>query len=357
MHGKLYQPGMLDESVLRGVLVNQKEFNQAMSENMDLSDMPTLNAICSIHEEDRAALLTSLTSKLYDNIVDKVDKIDFGTIATSRGDITKIENYEKLLECIELMRNIIKEYHQDTAPIDEVSDAVANVRDRTKLWTKCYAMNLELPIITYQTIVMAIVASISLLITTSIEYIKNSEDDTFDISLDRVAYNKTKNNLLYNDLKKFNAACKAGQIDAMIENVISTNSKQFAGTVVNAFAAGTAIILILKMIVPMLRELVFFFFHAGQSISDYFAVQADLLEVNANNIQYKSNIPDEDKVKIYGRQTGIADRFRKISNTFAVKMNKAEKNAEKDISLAKKKYKIDELQPDTGDSDDSYGLF
>ena len=357
MHGKLYQPGMLDENLLRGVLVNQKEFNQIMSENMDFTDMDTLNAVCSIHEEDRAALLTSLTSKLYDNIVDKVDKIDFGSIATSKGDITKIENYEKLLECVELMRSIVKEYHQDTAPIDEVSDAIANVRDRTKLWTKCYAMNLELPIITYQTIVMAIVASISLLITTSIEYIKSSEDNTFDIALDRVAYNKTKNNLLYNDLKKFNAACKAGQIDAMIENVISTNSKQFAGTVVDAFAAGTAIILILKMIVPMLRELVFFFFHAGQSISDYFAVQADLLEVNANNIQYKSNIPDEDKVKIYGRQTSIADRFRKISNTFAVKLNKAEKNAERDVSMEKKKFKIDELQPDTGDSDDSYGLF
>lgn len=357
MHGKLYQPGMLDENLLRGVLVNRKDFDAAMSENMDLSDKETLNAICSIHEEDRAALLTSLTSKLYDNIVEKVDRIDFGSIATSKGDITKIENYEKLLDCIELMRSIVKEYHQNTAPIDEVSDAVVNVRNRTKLWTKCYAMNLELPIITYQTIVMAIVASISLLITTSIEYIKNSEDNTFDIALDRVAYNKTQNNLLYNDLKKFNAACKAGQIDAMIDNVIATNSKQFAGTVVDAFAAGTAIVLILKMIVPMLRELVFFFFHAGQSISDYFAVQADLLEVNANNIQYKENMPDVDKEKIFDRQTSIAGRFRKISNTFAVKMNKAEKDAMKNISYEKKKYKIDELQPDSANSDDSYGLF
>lgn len=357
MFGKLYQPGMLDESVFRGVFIDQKEFNQAVAEHMDFSDMKTLDTICSIEENDRAAVLTSLTSKLYDNIVDKVDDIDFGSIATSKGDIAKIENYEKLLECIELMRSIIKEYHQDTAPIDVVSDAVGNVRDRTRLWTKCYAMNLELPIITYQTIVLAIVASVSLLITTSIEYIKNPNDETFDISLDKVAYTKTKNNLLYNDLKKFNDACKAGQIDTMIDNVIATNSKQFAGTIVDAFAAGTAILLILRMIVPMLRELVFFFFHAGQSVSDYFAVQADLLEVNANNLQYKSNIPEDDRVKIYNRQTSIANRFRGISNTFAVKMNKAEKNAEKDITYTKKKYKIDDLQPDSGESNDSYGLF
>ena len=357
MFGKLYQPGMLDESVFKGIFVDQKEFNQVVAEHMDLSDMKTLDTVCSVNEADRAAVLTSLTSKLYDNIVDKVDDIDFGSIATSKGDITKVENYEKLLECIELMRSIVKEYHQDTAPIDVVSDAVGNVRDRTRLWVKCYAMNLELPIITYQTIVLAIVASISLLITTSIEYIKNPDDETFKISLDRVAYTKTKNNLLYNDLKKFNEACKAGQIDAMIDNVISTNSKQFAGTIIDAFAAGTAILLILKMIVPMLRELVFFFFHAGQSVSDYFAVQADLLEVNANNLQYKTNIPDDQRAKIFDRQTSIANRFRNISNTFAVKLNKAEKNAEKDIATTKKKYKIDDLQSDSGESDDSYGLF
>jgi hypothetical protein len=358
MSNLLYESGKrFDNGVFRDTIIGKKEFEEIVSEHMDLSDMQTLNTVCSINEADRAAVLTSLTSKLYDNIVDKVDDIDFGTIATSKGDITKVENYERLLDCIEVMRSIVKEYNQSTEPIDVVSDAIANIRSRTKLWTKCYAMNLELPIILYQTIVMACISSVSLLIATSIEFIKNNEDGTYTAALDKVAYNKTSVNLLYTNLKKFNTACKNGQIDEMVNQVISMNSKQFVGTIANILVSGTAIVAIIKFIVPMLRELVFFFYHAKQSVSDYFAVQADLLEVNANNLQYKSTIPDEKRVVIYNRQKSIADKFRGFSNAFAIKMNKAQKDADKSITSEKKKYKISDISDEKLDSDDSYGLF
>lgn len=354
---KLHEYGMMEASMFNGVYISKNEFDDIVSENMDLSDMQTLNTVCSINEADRAAVLTSLTSKLYDNIVDKVDDIDFGSIETSKGDITKIENYERLLECIELMRSIVKEYHQDTDCIDVVADAVTNIRSRTKLWEKCYQMNLELPIITYQTMTMACVSSISLLIATSIEFIKNTDGSTYAIALDRVAFNKTSHNLLYVNLKKFNQACKSGQIDAMIDHCIKMNAKQFAGTVASMVGTGAAIVLLLKMLVPTLRELVFFFYHAGQSVSDYFAIQADLLEVNANNLMYKSNIPDEKKEQIYNKQTGIANKFRSVSNAFQVKMNKAGTSSARDIESQKRKYKISDLTDGKLDSDDSAGLF
>ena len=353
----LRENGKYDPSVFNGVTINKKDFDAIVSENMDLQDSATLNTICSINEADRAAVLTSLTSKLYDNIVDKVDDIDFGSIATSRGDITKIENYERLLDCIELMRSIVKEYHQDTEPIGVVSDAIANVRERTRLWEKCYAMNLELPIILYQSIVMACVSSISLLISTSIEFIKNTDDGTYTAALDKVAYNKTNVNLLYNNLKKFNTACKTKQIDEVVNQVISMNAKQFTGGIVTILGGGAAMVAIISLVVPMLRELVFFFYNAKQSVSDFFAVQADLLEVNANNVQYKSEIPDEKKSKIADRQNKIAGKFRNVSNAFAIKMKKAQKDADDSITKEKKKYKISDISDGKLDSDDSYGLF
>ena len=354
---ELMENGKYDPSVFNGVSINKKDFDAIVSEHMDLQDSATLNTICSINEADRAAVLTSLTSKLYDNIVDKVDDIDFGSIATSRGDITKIENYERLLDCIELMRSIVKEYHQDTEPIDVVSDAIANVRERTRLWEKSYAMNLELPIILYQSIVMACVSSISLLISTSIEFIKNTDDGTYTAALDKVAYNKTNVNLLYTNLKKFNTACKTKQIDDVVNQVISMNAKQFTGGIGAILGGGAAMVAIISLVVPMLRELVFFFYNAKQSVSDFFAVQADLLEVNANNVQYKSEIPDEKKVKIADRQNKIAGKFRNVSNAFAIKMKKAQKDADDSITKEKRKYKISDVSDGKLDSDDSYGLF
>ena len=354
---ELRENGKYDPSVFKDVIINKKDFDGIVAEHMDLQDHDTLNTICSINEADRAAVLTSLTSKLYDNIVDKVDDIDFGSIATSRGDITKIENYERLLDCIELMRSIVEEYNQSTEPIDVVSDAITNVRNRTRLWTKCYAMNLEMPIILYQSIVMACVSSISLLISTSIEFIKNTDDGTYTAALDKVAYNKTSVNLLYTNLKKFNQACKSKQIDDAVEQVIAMNAKQFTGGITTLLGGGAAMIAIISLIVPMLRELIFFFYNAKQSVSDFFAVQADLLEVNANNVQYKSEIPDEKKLKIANRQTKIAGKFRGISNAFAIKMKKAQKDADDSITREKKKYKISDITDGKLDSDDSYGLF
>ena len=58
--------------------------------------------------------------KFLPKIVEKVDDIDFGTIPRSRGDITKIENYTSLMECIDILRNIIVEYKENTLPIDTV---------------------------------------------------------------------------------------------------------------------------------------------------------------------------------------------------------------------------------------------
>jgi hypothetical protein len=145
----------------------------------------------------------------------------------------------------------------------------------------------------------------------------------------------------------------------MVNQIIATNSKQFVGAICNIIVGGTAVVAIIRFVVPMLRELVFFFYHAKQSVSDYFAVQADLLEVNANNLQYKSSIPDEKKTIIYDRQKGIADKFRNISNAFAIKMNKAQHDADKSITSEKKKYKISDISNGESNSDDSdsYGLF
>lgn len=350
-------------SYFQNEVITSDMFNEAVDGRLDYTDMDTLNTVCSINEADRAAVLTSLTSKLYDSIVDKVDEIDFGSIATSKGDITKIENYEQLLDTIQVLRQIITEYHQDTAPVDTVIDAIANIRNMKAIWVKGYQMNLSLPIITYQSMTMACVSSISLLIATSIEFIKNTSDEEFKISLDRTAYNRTKDNLLYSNLKKFNESCKDGSMEKIMQYTISTKTKNFSGA--GIVAGGTSVVfLIIKVLIPMIRECIYFFYHARQSASDYFAVQADLLQVNANNLQYSTDISDEDKAVIFNKQNGIADKFRKFSNVLSIKFKKAENDTHKKIkSDDSHKYKISDLtdekldSADLGDAQGHSGLF
>ena len=130
------------------------EFDEIVREHMNLMDRTTRKTIISLDEADQNQLLAALTSKLYDKIVEKVDDIDFGTIPRSRGDITKIENYTSLMECIDILRNIIVEYKENTLPIDTVSSAVENLKQRKALFMKAYALNVEMPIILYNTIAL-----------------------------------------------------------------------------------------------------------------------------------------------------------------------------------------------------------
>lgn len=307
-----------------------KDIDHIFSEHFDIADPDTLKTLVNLDEADRNETLSALTSRLYDNIVDKIDDIDFGTIPLSKGDITKIENYEQMLDCIRVMRQIVEEYKQSPEPLDTILTAIENIKSRTRLWEKAYALNVELPIVLYNTIVLSIVSALSIMIGTSIEFIKSPDPQDFQISLDRVAYNKSKDNLLFRNLEKFNHCCSKGDIDKVVNNVISTNtSKGLMGGTIGIVGA-IAILALVKNIIPMLQELVFFAYHTKQSVSDFFEVQSDLLQANANSLQYK-DIEPEKRNKIYTKQTKLADKFRKISNFFAIKTKKAEVDTMKSV--------------------------
>lgn len=332
-------------------------------EYFDISDEDTRKSLLTINEEDKSQMAKSLGHKLYDKIIDKVDKIDFGTIPNSKGNIEKIENYSQLVECVDIMEGILVQYKQSTISTDIIKDAIQNIKDRTPMWEKAYTLNVELPIVLYNTIVLSIVSSISFLISSTIDFIKSPGEDTFEVSINTVGVVKTKDNLLFKNLSKFNDSCHSGDVDKCLDYVIKSNSKQLLGsTAVGTLAAGTLTVLLITNILPIIRELIFFFYNSRQSLSDYFAVQADLLQMNAENIRYNTSKKPEEKKKIRNRQLKVVDSFRKISNVLAIKSKKAEKAALKDSSNIEKKYKLSDLtdvKPDSYDNkdDNSFSIF
>lgn len=333
-----------------------KIYDQIFMEWFDINDEETRKTYVSVNEADKSQMIVSLTSRLYDKIMEKVDDIDFGSIPASRGDITKIENYESMMECLDILRNILIQYSQPTQPVDTVYTAIENIKSREKLFSRAFALGAELPIVLYNTMVLSIVSSISFLIAGCIEYVKNPGDDSFTVSLDKAAYHRTSQNLLFEDLARFNQACSKREFDEAMESVIkgSVNPKQLTGIDALGITLSIGVIIALsKQIIPILQELVYFFFHSRQSVSDYFAVQADLLTINASNVIYKSDIDDGEKKKIIDKQTKIAGAFRKISNFFDIEYKKAERDSKRMAADEKRKYKVSDVQtvkPDSADA-------
>lgn len=328
-----------------------KEFTEAMN-YFDTHDDLTRCILLSVNEADQGVVMTSLSNKLYQHIVDKVDDIDFGTIPSSKGDITKIDNYEDLIDCINIIAEIMQNYKQPTDAIETVQMAIQNMIDRTELFTKAYRLNIEMPIIIYNTITLAIVSSVSYLISACIEFIKLPDDQGFEIALDKAASFKTKENILFRDLAKFNKMCDRGDFDKAMDYVMKQNSNNFVGGTFAFTASSIAVSLgLILLIIPVIRELIFFFYYSRAKISDYFDSQASLLLMNAANIENNLTREDKSKKEIANKQRRIAEKFKAISNKIKVNIKTGEAKASKEINdLNKEKYKASDVLDKTPDS-------
>lgn len=333
------------------------EYERAINEYFDYTDRETRKSLIGLNEADQSKVLVSLTSRLYQGIVDKVDDIDFGEIPYSKGDITKLSNYEGMLECLDVLRDIMEEYKQPTTKnIDVIIKAIENVRERKELFTRAYMMNMELPIVIYNSVVMSIVGSLSFMIASCIDYIKESDMQGFETVLNKMAVSKTEQHLMFVNLTKFNKSCSSGELDKALRFVMNNNVEELLGP--TALIAGSAIIAagILLNIIPILRELIYFYYFSRVRTSDYFAIQADLLQMNAYALERnKMGKSDAEIKKIVSRQMAVVSSFRKISEFVKVDCKTSEANATKEIVKdSKTKYKANEVIDQVPDS---AGLF
>ena len=113
-----------------------------------------------------------------------------------------------------------------------------------------------------------------------------------------------------------------------------------------------AVIGIIVSIIPLMRELIFFFYNTKQQLSDYFTIQADLLAINAEYVKQNTTLKktDKERKEIARKQSKFADFFRKIGNGLAIDMKTANEKTKKDLKNEDHKYKLQEVTPEKLDS-------
>lgn len=332
------------------------EYTRAMNEFFDITDTETRKILLAVNEADQNKVLVSLTSKLYDNVVDKVDDIDFGEIEMTRGDIEKLPNFKTLHECLNNMARLLIEFKQDTKPVDTIAECVSNLIESRHIWTKAYAVNAELPMITYNTMVLAVIEATAYMVSMCVEFIKSPSQDTMQIMIDKSALTKSKGHMLFKNIESFNSAYNKGQVEKAMMHVIDENAKKknfvgiYGGIGIGAAVVGLAGLLF--CIIPIIRELIFLFYYNRVRVSDFFEVQADLLQVNAYNVENnRLDLTKEERKNISAKQMKTAEKFRKISRAIAVETSNAESKATKEVKNEdNKKYKASDIMEELPDS-------
>lgn len=425
-----------------------------LQEYFNIADSKTRRYLFAMDEAvgGSSQVIIALTSRLYDRIQEKVDHVDFSYVESSRGDITKIPHYTELCDCLDIIHRLVVEYNQDTAPVDTVTTAINNIKVRSALFKKAFMINAPLPKLTYNSLALAIVQSTSLLIATSIDYIKDPNSESFNMSLDTVGYAKTRDNLLFNNLKAFNQSCLTKEFDkamaVIMERTVAKEAFEFnqdgssievpntdaiqpvngepsdttppvdntptvddepkAAVAIDVIAVkpstdtvngqpvqdkpfltdeeiekddmkvinddstkkplqekGTLRALgsyfhylkdkiwlsILNIFIPIIRNCVYHFEAEKQQASDYYQMQADLLQMNAMELQYDDSLSDAEKKAIYKKQMAQVNKFKKHANNLAIDSKTAEVYANKKVAEDSKKFTVDEIESGSADND------
>lgn len=332
------------------------EYSKAMNEFFDFTDRETRKVLLAVNEADQNKILVSLTSKLYDNVVDKVDDIDFGEIEMTKGDIEKLSNFNTLNDCLVNMTNLLIEFKQDTKPVDIITKCINNLIESKHIWTKAYILNAELPMIVYNTMVLAIIEAVAYMVSMCVDFIKSPSQDTIQIMIDKSALTKSKSHMIFKNIEAFNIAYSKGQVEKSMMHILDEQAKKknFVG-IYGGIGVGAAVIGIaglLFCIIPIIRELIFLFYYNRVKLADFFEVQADLLQINAYNVENnRLDLTKEERKSISSKQMKTADKFRNISNKITIKMSESSKNAVKNIKEEdNKKYKVNDIMDELPDS-------
>ena len=325
--------------------------NEMASKYMDLTDRATVNAICAMTESEQNSLLTSLTNKLYEMIVNKIDSIDYGEIPNTRGDIRKLRHYDELIKCVSVLKDIFREFKEDTEPVEVIENAISNIENYKDLFVAGFAGKVGFAMGMYKTMTLATINATSFMIAVCIEYIKRPGSEGLSIVLDKTGVAKVKDHLVYESLRDFNEASRRGDVENALRPMIKNKARGFVMTAALGVKAALVIGGVLLALIPMIRNLVYFFYAARARVSAYFDLQAKLLEMNAEELENNPDIKTEgDRKEVIRRQLSIAASFHKLSNAIAVDSKGSEVKANNDIKRDSREYKIDDMdtEPQAG---------
>lgn len=337
-----------------GEEVMTKEFKQIVSEYMDITDYKTNTRLYNLDEAEQNTVLLSLTNKLYQMIVAKIDDVEKGDIPKSRGDITRLPKYNQLKECAKTLTSIFEQYKEDTAPIKVIENAIDNLEDNSDVFVQSYMAKVDFGIMIYESVTLAVIGSLSYMIACCIEYVKDPKNDGLTIVMDKTGVAKVKEHLLYENLVKFNEACRTNDIENAIRPLIKNRTQNLFGVGGLVLVKGILIAVpVIIALIPLVKDLVYYFFAARQRVSVYFDIQADLLEMNANELKDNPNITtDADRKSVIRKQLQVARTFRQIADKLAVEAKTAENKADKEIKKDNKKYRIDDVETNPADASD-----
>lgn len=299
----------------------------------------------SMDESVQLSAAEKVLDKVFSMTIGKYNKINFGDIEKTRGDITKLKFYKNLDECIKTLDEINNVTHKLTG-LSTIKLAIDNMIKLKPNFEKSFRVQNNCGIMLYNIITYSIMESTSYLIATSINFLSNDEIIISDVNGSVV---------LIDSLDRFNKLAADGTVYRFISEVekevlnegIGATIASFLGKTVGnsiknlnnpstgtpgltkggvVIAVSVTIIAIMIAIVPLIRQIVYFIYNTKHKISESAELQAAMLEMNIKLLVEKGESP-----KVIAKQQKWVERFRKLADKFSLDVEKGERDSKNEI--------------------------
>ena len=287
----------------------------------------------SMNKEDIHQINGTLIQGLYSTILER-KHCDFGDIPDSKGDITKCNYYKSTMECLDILGELMTKNGIPTTDVDIVKEAVNNIIRFKETFSLAFQLKQEYLILFYNTIVMAVVDATSMIIAEYMNYLVGPEQSKYDSVKSK--NDKSRGRISLDNLQRFNNEVRVGHFGDTADYLLKAQRNNFIGTEV--VIAG-AIIMAIISVIPITRELIYFYYKSRVRLSDYLDMQADFLELNKLGVnassksaqQKKEILKKQEKIILKCRRT--ADKLKINDEDIGVLAKKQVENDNKGFSL------------------------
>lgn len=281
---------------------------------MEASSKDDQKYMASMSKNDINQINGGLLQNLYGAVLDRKN-IDFGDIEDSAGDIEKLKYYKNDIACLDTLEELYRKNNIDEPVAGTVRTAISNMKKYRPQFQTGFKMKHDFIMLTYNSLCMAITDAVSTLIAEYMTYVVSTNDTKYSLNP-----KGNRGRVPIDSLESFNRYCQDDRFGQALDFMIGEQKKAFMGDTVIITGA---IVLILLSIVPLIREIVYFYYKSRVKISDYLNMQADFLEMNKLAVEASNRGPAEKK-SIIKKQDAVIKKMRR--NADKIQINNVDTN-------------------------------
>lgn len=321
-----------------------------MQERYSLKDI-------TLHESDKIQVTDKIVATMYQLTMNKYSGIDFGTIPNSRGNISKLKEYETMKKVLEVIAELASTSNNTMlSNYSNILNETMNVLEAyNKEFTLGFIQENQMIMMIYNTVVTSLICGIDFTITFIVDYLITPNGEIENSEKIKQSAN-SKDFILFKNLESTVKIANEGTLKKMFNTLLKNN--EFIGSMALTTGVGIAAISIIGIIaiVPVMRELIYLIFNIRMKISEFFKIQAEFLELNIIELR-STSMPDKKRNEIIKKQKNTIKTLNSLSDKFELEFKKSQNEAEKELSKKVSPIDLKNSLADVGDNTTgSFGL-